>query len=335
MTQSIAGLGHQQGDLLGVVMSLLVLRPDQILYYVGLVLSWGASAALIITLVLLKCEPLRRVAGVTPLGLRKKVPFLIAVVFVAIVQQIGELRGLVAKQFERYFVPREPLQLDQVITKIERDIAKQGSERILIRHLGLDLTNAWEQVNPKLLQHLGKRPVRYELLILRVPPRLRDPQTKQLIDVKLAPDYPQGMAYGFPLDVLKWCQDGERMLKDTVIRDLESVSAKPCLNFEWEVRQYSEIPFPHGFRTTTDARGSFYYMTLCRWGEETPVSGQYKKWEWAPDNYIELSAPNEDTEKIDHDFARVFDGFFAHLWSTNYDTRVFGESPKLPRSPGK
>ena len=313
--------------VLGTVLSLPDIRPDRVLYYIGLILSWGSSVALVVTLLLLKCEPCRRIAGVTPAKLRRSIPLMIAVLFVAIVQQIGELRALTVKQFERHFVQPEPLTLDQVIGKLENEMAKPGSDRILIRHLGLDLTTAWEKVIDRLMKHLDTRPVRYELLILGVPAEFRDAQNN-VIDIKSVPGYDQGIVNGTPTDVLDWAQAGEKSLREKIVPQLKAMANKRGRKFEWEVRQYSETPFPHGFSTTTDARGSFYYMTLCRWGEETHTSANYKKWDWAPDSYIELRAPSVDGDKIGYDLARVFDGFFAHLWTINAATAITGKSPE-------
>ena len=87
------------------------------------------------------------------------------------------------------------------------------------------------------------------------------------------------------------------------------------LELEVEIKQYSTLPYIHGFSVS----GAFgvHYVSFCRWlpTEPQPEDGEY---EWGENCYHRIT--DDTPDHAAKDLSLIFDGCFKYLWATSGDT---------------
>ncbi len=223
-----------------------------------------------------------------PVRVKRSWLIITAVLSLVIIPKIGATRRFTAgtdTEVHHNITPPLLLGLPEVIEEIAGGAASNKTAPLVIDHLALDLTSVCDELKPRLLPYLGKREIRYRLLILAKP------------------------------------EDGKNVPGE-IGHVLKSFSDQPNSHFQFEIRQFSEVPMAHGFRISAPPSRSFYFMAFPR-GEKT---APWNKWAWGSPSYLKLQAPAATREDSD-DFTQIFDGAFKHLWDSNRPGNAGGSSP--------
>lgn len=186
----------------------------------------------------------------------------------------------------------------------QEDLARQlskykPSQRVVIRHVGLDMTHAWVKVESllKRCRHLEK--VELQFLVLT-------DKTE-----RIGPDIPE--------DVRRWCRrvpDSLTQMLETFAELGKELADKPH-SVQVRVRQYAEIPVVHGFAITRPHE--IRYFSFCRWKDQ-----QWQKIDWGEDRYRRVQG--DPVDPFFRDIVEVFDGAFGHLWSAPSTEEIYSRT---------
>jgi hypothetical protein len=182
------------------------------------------------------------------------------------------------------------LSLHQSVQDMQKKLSLIGDEKVVIDHIGLDMTQAWQYFEP-LLRNSHIRNVEYRLLIL----------TDDATDIKKLNE-----------EVGEWCNSVNRML-NTIQKDLESAANKikrEGRTLTFIIKKYKTIPIVHGFRINEPFIQQVSYLAFCRWGEP-----DFTRFDWGEPRYHRISGHPQD--EILLDLFNVFDGHFNHFWNAS------------------
>jgi len=181
-------------------------------------------------------------------------------------------------------------------------------EKVVMQHLGLDLTQAWQHFERLLRIHPNLTDVNYQLLILT------DDTDKIL---------------GASEEVKRWSKSMTGILDtikkevDLIIKELGGPGQGRKLKFE--VRKYCALPVVHGFRIVSPMKRC--YMAICRWG-----GLDYQKYEWGGTQYHRIIGdPSDISDIISRDMLMIYNGYFNHLWKYQSDSGFVLPSPAEPQ----
>jgi hypothetical protein len=177
-------------------------------------------------------------------------------------------------------------------------------EKVVIEHLGLDLTQAWQYFEPLLKKHQHLTDVDYRLLLL----------TDET--AKIA---------GADAGVKSWSANVPRTL-DKVREDVDTINKQrggpgQGKKIQFEVKKYWDIPVVHGFRIGSPMSRSRCYMAICRWG-----GSDYQRFEWGEPLYHKIIGDPSDA--VSHDMLNIYDGYFNYFWKKHSDPGFVLPSPR-------
>lgn len=162
----------------------------------------------------------------------------------------------------------------------------QPGETVLIEHLGLDMTVAWEKVHRLLGELSGRHKVEYRLLMLGG-------------DAPGARDLPE--------NVITWIENAKAPYK-LILKECGELERAPRPaggGFAWEVRRYRDLPAVHGFAVRT-GETAVAYVAVSRWSQRDPDF-----YYWGGEEYHEV---HDGASPPERDLLDVFDGYFRHWW---------------------
>lgn len=168
--------------------------------------------------------------------------------------------------------------LEEMLKKVSRN------ETIVIDHIGLDMSQAWEYIH-KLLFDKDSKPVNveYRLLILT------DDQSKASI---------------WPKEVVHWSENAPKSL-ERIHSDIEvslELFKEERRRLKFSVRKYDEVPVVHGWSLRHPIK--VWHVGHCRWRK--------RLFDWGAENYVKIDELSQDPVTID--IANLFDSYFEHLW---------------------
>jgi hypothetical protein len=185
------------------------------------------------------------------------------------------------------------------------------SEKVVIEHLGLDLTQAWQYFVPLLQKHQHLTDVDYRLLVLT-------DETAKIV--------------GADKEVKSWSTNVPYSL-DKVRRDVDVINKQrggtgQGKKIRFEVKKYWDIPVVHGFRIVNPMSRARCYMAICRWG-----GLDYQKYEWGEPQYHKIIGDPSDA--VSRDMLQIYDGYFNYFWENHSDPGFVLPSPaKLQEAQG-
>jgi hypothetical protein len=163
------------------------------------------------------------------------------------------------------------------------------NEPVVIEHLGLDLTQAWEYMERILKSDLDIGNIEYRILILT--------------------DEPDKIP-GADVEVITWSRSAayiiERIKKEGPI--IKANFSRTHKNLNMTLRKYAAVPVIHGFRILRPNKEC--YMAICRWGGD-----DYKRYEWGDPQYHKIVG--DVLDPVSRDMYNIFDGYFEHLWNAS------------------
>ncbi len=157
---------------------------------------------------------------------------------------------------------------------------------VVIEHLGLDLTIAWEQIERLLRSGLDLDNLEYRTLIL----------TDEATNIPGASE-----------EVIKWSRSASYVI-DAIIRDVSRIKKdviKDRTTFNFTLKKYAAVPVVHGFRIVSPVKEC--YMAICRWGSE-----YHNRYEWGYPQYHKIIG--DALDPVSRDMLNIFHGYFEHLW---------------------
>jgi hypothetical protein len=164
-------------------------------------------------------------------------------------------------------------------------------EKVLIQHLGLDLSQAWDHIDRLLQAPLAMDDVRYEVLLIT-----DDPASLETRDQEVA----------------GWCDTVKRMLPKLKLELSAAVLRlkREKRKLDYEIRKYTAFPSVHGFRLKhQDIKAC--YVAFCRW-DENGVEKPFDKLGWGEPRYHRIVGEHVDASQAD--LVHIFEGHFGHLW---------------------
>jgi hypothetical protein len=162
-------------------------------------------------------------------------------------------------------------------------------EKVIIEHLGLDLTQAWQHFEVLLRKHQHLTDVDYRLLIL----------TDDTAKILAANE-----------EVKRWSKSVPGILGtikgevDLIINEAGRAGRGGMIKFD--VKKYWDIPVVHGIRIVSPVSRSRCYMAICRWAG---LDG--KQFDWGP-QYHKIIGDPYDT--VSGDMLNIYKGYFKYLW---------------------
>ena len=216
---------------------------------------------------------------------------LVAVQSRHLVELYKRLRNRLAAQENEVRLLRDTLhrgselfRLDQAMDDLKQRLERlRDGEAVTIRHLGLDLTNAWREAKPvvKLSDRLR---IDYRLLMLGG-------------DAATVP--------GLPIEVKHWI-DLAADQRGRTQRDLTKMKreAKPPGSLEPKIRSYCDLPVVHGF--SIEGPVSVAYIALSRW-----TGHDLDEFDWGVDRYHRVLDARPATAR---DLLNLFEAYFEHWW---------------------
>lgn len=214
---------------------------------------------------------------------------------------IGVLIGIVALILEeRKAVNELEMKVDGLIENsapqllplyiCQKDFRDKLSEikpgnKIVIRHLGLDMSQAWSRIMQMLDQTKLSKIEIYILLIT--------------CDSK-------ALGENIPKEATYWCANAEKSL-ERMKDSLEKIKNQGKVS-KLVVKQYTEVPTCHGFALVEPFKIS--YFSFCRWESNSHYS-------WGEEKYWKISGDAIDPKL--NDMNDIFTGMFQHLWHSSAD----------------
>lgn len=170
---------------------------------------------------------------------------------------------------------------------------------VVIDHLGLDMSQAWEYIHTLLFEKNSKSlNIEYRLLILT------DDRDKMAC---------------WPKEVVNWSEYVPKSL-DRMKGDMEE--AKVLLSQErrtlkFSVKKYNEVPVMHGWSLRQPSK--MWHVGHCRWKK--------RGFDWGGERYVRIDEHSRDP--ITLEIANLFDSYFEHLWivSSQVDELHFDLKP--------
>ncbi len=178
------------------------------------------------------------------------------------------------------------------------------SKKVIIRHLGLDMTEAWNELK-RAIGSCEAGEIHCEVLIMTDQP------------TELGPDAPAEMK--------TWCTSVkgsiDRMKQDA--RTLGSSFAKQKRKLTFVLRKYTGTPTVHGLTLVEPfERG---YVSFASWGFQSTF-------EWGGDDYFTFASGS--ASPVDRRLRQLLGGAFDHHWSsTSTEVFVYPE-PRATPQPG-
>lgn len=218
---------------------------------------------------------------------------LVAVQSRHIVELYKRLRARLATQSEEIRQLRDAMhkgtelfRLDEALADLKSRVERlPKGEVVTIRHLGLDLTNAWREVRPT-LEKLSKRlQINYRLLMLGGAGK---------------------EASSLPPEVQRWIELGtlQRQRTERDLARIASAAAPPGKLQPQKIRTYCELPVVHGF--SVEGPVSVAYIALSRW-----IGDDCDEFDWGVDCYHRVLDKSPGNER---DLLDVFGCYFEHWW---------------------
>jgi len=176
------------------------------------------------------------------------------------------------------------------------------SKKVIIRHLGLDMTEAWNELK-RAIGSCEAGEIHCEVLIMTDQP------------TELGPDAPAEMK--------TWCTSvkgsSDRMKQDA--RTLGSSFAKQKRKLTFVLRKYTGTPTVHGLTLVEPfERG---YVSFASWGFQSTF-------EWGGDDYFTFSSGS--ASPVDRRLRQLLGGAFDHHWSsTSTEVFVYPETRATPQ----
>ena len=203
---------------------------------------------------------------------------------------------------------RQPLlSLPQCMKDLDTRLqSARGANRVVIRHLGLDMSSAWDELK-KAINSCDAKTIHCDVLIMTDDP------------TRLGPDAPD--------DMKAWCESVPSSIKkigqDTAT--LGTVFSKSNRSLTLTLRKYSGTPRIHGFTLTEPfERG---YVSFASWGMGSTF-------ELGGDDYFTFSMGS--AAPADHRLRELLNGAFEQLWRhpTSADAFVY-PPPASPHGTGQ
>jgi hypothetical protein len=166
------------------------------------------------------------------------------------------------------------------------NIIKPGQE-VVIEHLGLDMTFAWEKMSLLFQRLPNLTKIEYRALIL------------------LADD---SELVHYDTSTQDWMLSGRRQkaFMEQKLEELKNRYAREHKTFNAELRGYTAVPFVHGLRVVEPFHAA--YIAVCRWGGE-----DHNEYHWGGNEYhrvIDVSLSNARRDLLD-----IYNGNFSHFWN--------------------
>lgn len=189
---------------------------------------------------------------------------------------VGNLSQITTPTLYSLFQCRKDLEL--MLRKASRH------ETIVIDHLGLDMSQAWEYIHKLLFDENSKQvSVEYRLLILT------DDKSKCSM---------------WPKEVVYWSEQVPKSL-ERIQSDMEAsleLFRNDRRRLKFSVKKYDEVPVMHGWSLRQPIK--VWHVGHCRW--------RRKLFDWGPESYIKIDDLSRDSVTIES--AKLFDSYFEHLW---------------------
>jgi hypothetical protein len=158
---------------------------------------------------------------------------------------------------------------------------------IVMDHLGLDMSQAWEHIHTLLFDQNSKPTnVKYRLLILSHNSLNKSTWPKEVVDWS---EY-------VPRSLAKIQDD----MKETV-----EIFNNERRTLDFSVRLYDEVPVVHGWHLKQPIQ--LWHVAHCRWRRKT--------FDWGGEKYVRIDEQSHDP--VARDIANIFDSYFEHLWATS------------------
>lgn len=164
----------------------------------------------------------------------------------------------------------------------------EPGQRVVINHLGLDMTFAWEKITNLVESLPNVTNLEYRLLILSA-------ESDDLAH--------------FDDDVRGWLTSGRGQagVLRNKLRELKTHCERENRSLNYEMRTYAAMPVVHGFRVVEPFHAA--YVSICRWGGD-----EFTEYRWGGTSYnLILDISLSDARR---DLLEIFDGNFNHYWST-------------------
>jgi hypothetical protein len=158
--------------------------------------------------------------------------------------------------------------------------------QVVIRHLGLDMSHAWEKIERLLKEHPQIGRLDYDVLML----------SPDLAGIAPVPDAVKDWANKAEAG-LAAIRDGFSILADRMRSEHRSV--RLC------VRQYKSVPTVHGIAIIEPKQTAVHYVSFCRWEQ-----GRYR---WGGEEYVRIDGAEGNVNPVLRDKAVIFDGQFDEL----------------------
>jgi hypothetical protein len=194
--------------------------------------------------------------------------------------------------------------LDESIHDLTQRLKKvEPGQKVVIEHLGLDMTFAWDPISDMIKELTNITQLEYSLLILAA----------EGVDLTHFED-----------EVRNWMLSGQNQTPklQRELTTLQVYCQKSHRSFTYDLRPYAAIPMVHGLRVTEPFHAA--YVAICRWGGD-----DFNKYWWGRSEYHHVV----DTTLSDaqSDFIEIFNGYFRHFW--NRKPAVQAPPPNQPVGP--
>ena len=180
-------------------------------------------------------------------------------------------------------------------------------QKVVIEHMGLDMTFAWDPIEEIIKELHNLTDLEYRLLMMAAD----------------RSDLSQ-----FDSEVKHWLLTGSNQVEKirNEMASLQKTCQKEHRTFAYDVRTYCTIPFVHGLRIVEPFHAA--YITICRWD-----GVDFNKFRWGRNEYhrvIDASLSGAQADLLD-----VFNGNFLHYWKLKETTASQQAADLLQKPPSQ
>lgn len=173
----------------------------------------------------------------------------------------------------------------------ERVYGLTRRDEMTVRHIGLDMHDAWHKLEAMLLDPRLQMNINYQLLVITS-------QSAKLGEVDE--------------EIMRWCDYVGAHALPKIKRDVPlfgKTYSEAGRRLQFAVKEYVYSPFLHGFQVQGPI--DICYMAICRWKSK----GDSFEFDWGDRTYFRLIKQNADP--IQGELYRVFASTFERHWGTN------------------
>jgi hypothetical protein len=171
---------------------------------------------------------------------------------------------------------------------------KRG-ETITVRHIALDMVDAWRKVESLLSENSIQANIDYRVLMITKNHSMLGPVDEE---------------------VKEWCKNVGEITIPRIKRDAPKLLKQfkqSGRRLQITGKEYAYSPFLHGFEIQGPV--NICYMSICRW-----IQKEQYQFDWGEEAYFRIIKPTADP--VQNDLHRIFSSSFDRHWYLNPQTNL-------------